>query len=162
MTTKAFTIVALLLGTISCTSSQPTPAAAPAVVKPVPVKDEEGNVLTEPEKVRSKQVQNDNRGVKIVTVGNANGNYTLGCNMKAENCLTPVPGRDYYLFNKNSKWKMPGATKSITLSWIQDWSVKYPNGENIALIPVEGGDPQEMGMYWLDSWTADTKPAKAQ
>ena len=123
---QALGIALLLLGTLSCTSSQPIPASAPTVVKPVPVKDEEGNELTEPEKVRSKQVQNDKRGVKTVTVGNANGDYALGCNMKAENCLTPVPGEDYYLFNKNTKWKMPGATKSITLSWIQDWSVKYP------------------------------------
>ena len=152
----------LLVGTISCTSSRPTPepAAAPAVVKVIPVKDEDGNELTEPEKVRSKQVQNDNRGVKIISVGNANGSYVLGCNMKADNCVTPIPGRDYYVFNKNTKWKIPGATKSITLSWIQDWSVKYPNGENIALIPAEGGDPQEMGMYWLDSWSAGTKPSK--
>jgi hypothetical protein len=123
---QAFSIALLLLGTFSCTSSQPTPAPAPAVVKPVPVKDEEGNVLTEPEKVRSKQVQNDNRGVKLVTVGNVNGDYALGCNMKAENCLTPAPGKDYYVFNENTRWKMPGATKSITLSWTQDWSVKYP------------------------------------
>ena len=157
---QGFGIALLLLGTLSCSSSKPTPTPAPTIVKPVPVKDEEGNALTEPEKVRSKQVQNDNLGVKIVTVGNVNGDYALGCNMKAENCLTPVPGKDYYLFNKNTKWKMPGATKSITLSWIQDWSVKYPNGENIALIPAEGGDPQEMGMYWLDSWSADTKPTK--
>jgi hypothetical protein len=80
--------------------------------------------------------------------------------MKADNCVTPTPGRAYYLFNRNTKWKMPGATKTITLSWIQDWSVKYPNGENIALIPVEGGEPGEMGMYWLDSWSADTQPHK--
>jgi hypothetical protein len=32
----------------------------------------------------------------------------------------------------------------ITLSWIQDWSVKYPSGENIALIPAEGGAPQNV------------------
>ena len=79
--------------------------------------------------------------------------------MKADNWLTPAPGKDYYLFNKNTKWEMPGATKFITLSWIQGWSVSYPSGENIALIPAEGGAPQEMGMYWLDSWSADTKPA---
>ena len=80
--------------------------------------------------------------------------------MKADNCLTPAPGKDYYVFDKNSKWRMPGATKSMTLSWIQDWSVKYPNGENIALIPAGGGAPQEMGMYWLDSWSADAEPTK--
>jgi hypothetical protein len=30
-----------------------------------------------PEMVRSEQVQNDNHGVKTVTVGNANGDYAL-------------------------------------------------------------------------------------
>lgn len=156
---QAFGLALLLLGTLSCTSPQPTPART--VVKPVPVKDENGNELTEPQKVRSKQVQNDNHGVKRITVGNVNGDYVLGCNMKADNCLTPVPGRDYYLFDKNAKWKMPGATKSITLSWIQGWTESYPNAENIALIPAPaGGQPEEMGMYWLDSWSADTKPAK--
>jgi hypothetical protein len=150
---QALGVALIFLGTLACTRSQPTTSAtAPVTVKPVPLKDEEGNKLSEPEKVRSRQVQTDNRGVKIVTVGNFNGDYALGCNMKADNCLTPAPGKDYYLFDKNTKWKMPGATKSITLSWIQDWSIKYPNGENIALIPAEGGAPQEMGMYWLQSW----------
>jgi hypothetical protein len=147
-------IALLFLGTLSCTSSQPAPATAPVAINPVPVKDEEGNELTEPEKVRSKQVQIDNsRGVKVVIVGNVNGEYTLGCSRKGDNCVTPVPGKDYYVFNKNTKWKLPGATKSVTLSWIQDWTVKYPNGENIALVPAEGGaPPEEMGMYWLQSW----------
>lgn len=77
MRAHALGIALLLVGTISCTSSQPTPA--PTVVKRVPVKDEEGNELTEPEKVRSKQVRIDNGGVKTVTIGNINGDYALGC-----------------------------------------------------------------------------------
>ena len=154
-------IALLLLGTISCTSSKPpTPAAAPTVVKQVLPKDEQGNELTEPEKVRSKQVQIDNRGVKTITVGNENGDYVLSCNMKADNCVTPVPGKNYYIFNKNTEWKMPRATGYITLAWLQDWSVKYNNGENIALVPVGGGAPEEIGMYWLDSWSADTKTTR--
>ena len=151
---RALGVALLLLGTFACTPSQPTTsAAAPVTAKPVPVKDEQGNDLTEPGKVRSKRIQTDNRQVKTVTVGNANGDYVLGCNMKGANCLTLTPGKDYFLFDKNAKWKMPGATKSITLSWIQDWSVSYPSGENIALVPAEGGTaPQDMGMYWLISW----------
>src|SRR5262249_47325276 len=35
--------------------------------------------------------------------------YLLVCKMKALGCITPVPGKDYYVFNKNTKWKMPGA-----------------------------------------------------
>jgi hypothetical protein len=118
MSVQALGITLLLLGTISCTSSQPTPApaAASTVVKPVPVKDEEGNELTEPEKVRSKQVQIDNRGVKTVTVGNTNGDYVLSCNMKADNCVTPAPGKDYYLFNKNTNLTARGGTAHVSRS----------------------------------------------
>jgi hypothetical protein len=52
------------------------------IVKPsLPIisynKDEQGNDLVMPEMVRSEQVQNDNHGVKTVTVGNANGDYAL-------------------------------------------------------------------------------------
>jgi len=160
MRAQLLSMALLLIGILSCDSSKPTPTpVAPIAAKPV-VRDEQGNELIEPEVVRSKQVQNDNRDVKTVIVGNANGEYVLSCNMKAENCVTPVPGKDYYVFNKTSKWRMPGATKSITLTWIQDWTVSYPNAENLALLPAGGGQPEEMGMYWLDSWTTASAHGK--
>jgi hypothetical protein len=147
----------LTLGIISCTSSKPAPVASPTPVKAYVAKDEQGNDLPIPEIVRSKLVQNDNRGVKTVTVGNDKGDYVLSCNMEASNCVTPEPGRDYYVFTSTTKWKFPSATGYVTLAWLQDWSVTYKKGENIALLPAGGGKPEEMGMYFLDSWSAGVK-----
>ena len=155
MKTWRIGIVLLLIGILSCTSS--TPIANPTVTRPPLPKDEQGNELPIPEIVRSQQVQNDNRGIKIVTLGNTNGDYVLSCNTKADNCLTPTPGKDYYVFTKMTKWKFPGATKYVTLAWFQDWTVSYPNGENVALVPSDGGQPDEVGMYWLSSWAAADK-----
>jgi hypothetical protein len=44
--------------------------------------------------------------------------------------------------------------KTESLQWIQDWTVKYNQSENIALMPVEGGAPEEIGVYGLSSWKA--------
>jgi hypothetical protein len=107
-----------------------------------------------PEIVHSKQVRIEPRDLKTVIVGSEKGEYNLFCNTKAANCLTPVPARDYYVFNDNTKWKMPGAKDHISLKWIQDWTVKYNQSENIALMPVEGGAPEEIGVYGLSSWKA--------
>jgi hypothetical protein len=150
-------IALLAVAMLSCTSQAPTPAAATTPIvnkKPALPKDENGMDLPIPEIVRSKKVSIEGSGVKTLTVGNANGDYNLFCNTKADNCLTPVPARDYYVFNENTKWKMSGAKDYITLKWVQDWTVKYNQAENIALVPVEGGAPQEIGVYGLSSWRA--------
>jgi hypothetical protein len=144
----------LALAMLSCKSQAPTPAVAattPIVSKPALPKDENGIDLRMPEIVRSRKVSIEG-GLKTITVGNANGDYTLFCNTKASNCLTPVPAKDYYVFNDNAKWKMPGAKDYITLKWVQDWTVKYNQAENIALVPVEGGAPEEIGVYGVSSW----------
>ena len=148
-------VLLLVMGMVSCKSQLPPPpavAATPVPAKPALPKDENGYDLPIPEIVRSRQVRIENGDLKIVIVGNNNGEYTLFCNTKADNCTTPVPAKDYYVFNKDTKWKMPGAKDYMTLKWIQDWTVKYNQAENIALIPVEGGGPSELGMYGLSSW----------
>ena len=144
-------IALLAVGMLSCKSQAPTPPALP--------KDENGVELPMPEIVHSKQVRIGGGDLKTITVGNANVDYILFCNTKASNCLTPVPARDYYVFNDNTKWKMPGAKDYITLKWIQDWTVRYNQAESIALMPVEGGAPEEIGVYGLSSWRA-VEPAK--
>jgi hypothetical protein len=143
---------------LSCKSS-PTPSAAanPALTKPALPKDESGNDLPVPEIVHARQVHMEAGDVKSVIVGSDNGEYTLFCNTKASNCLTPVPAKDYYVFNSNTKWQMPGAKGYITLKWLQDWMVSYPKAENIALVPAQGGAPDESGMYGLSSWKAVDK-----
>jgi hypothetical protein len=52
-------------------------------------------ILADRRRENSKQYRTtiDNRGVKTITVGNANGDYLLVCNMKA----LAVPGKDYYV-----------------------------------------------------------------
>jgi hypothetical protein len=87
--------------------------------------------------------------VKIVTVGNVNRHYSLICNTKAESCITPERDKNYLLFNKNTRWKMPGAKDFLTLSFIQDWTLKYNQGENIGLVREQGGGPT-FGMFVLD------------
>ena len=86
-------------------------------------------------------------------MGNADGEYVLSCDIAEETCVTPLPGKDYYLFTKTTKWKFSGATKYATLEFFQDFTISYNNAENIALIPTAAGDSQ-VGMYWLSSWTA--------
>lgn len=150
---KQIGILLLVGGMLSCTSQGPTPARVVAAipVKPALPKDEKGFDLPIPEIVHSRQVRIVG-DLKTVTVGNGNGDYNLFCNTKAGNCLTPVPTKDYYVFNNNTKWKMPGAKDYVTLKWVQDWTVTYPKAENIALVPVDWSAPEELGMYGLSSW----------
>jgi len=139
----ALSALLLLFGLVSC---KPMDKTAAPVTKAEPIDPE----IIAPETVRPRHMQNDNHGIKTLTIGNANGDYVLSCDIKQETCLTPEPGKDYYLFKNNTKWKFPGAKDYVTLAWWQDWSIKYNHGENIALVPVEGG--MKIGMYWLDSW----------
>jgi len=147
----------LTLCCLSCNSSK-TPTNTSSAVSSVPIKeyvpkDEDGHNLTPPETVHSEQVQNDNHGVKTLTMGNDKGEYFLACDVKESTCLTPDPGRDYYVFTKTSKWKFPGATGYVTLEWLQSWTGTYNSEENIALAPVDNNrTPEQIGMYWLKSW----------
>jgi hypothetical protein len=109
----------LLLHPISASSQEsPSPSGAP-----VP-----------PEIVRLEKVQVEDE-LKNVRVGNSKRSYLLYCNVKADGCMTPEPDKNYLLFDKNTRWKMPGATNFLTLAFMQDWKVKYNQGENIGLIP---------------------------
>jgi len=130
----------------------PKPIVTPAVSKPALPKDEQGNDLPIPEIVHSRQVRIEGGDVKTVIVGNDNGEYELFCNTKASNCLRHAPAKGHYVFNSNTKWKMPGANGYITLKFIQDWTVSYNKTENIALVPVEGRAQDELGVYRLSSW----------
>lgn len=102
-----------------------------------------------PEVVRSENVRVEG-DVKTVTVGNANRHYLLFCNIKVAGCITPEPNKNYLLFDKNTRWKMPGAKDFITLEFMQGWTVKYNEGENIGLVPEQGGDPDQLGVFLLD------------
>lgn len=103
--------------------------------------------LVPPEVVRSENVRVEG-DMKIVTVGNAQRHYSLFCNVKAAGCITPEPGKDYLLFDAKTRWKMPGAKDFISLAFVQDWTIKYNEGENIGLVPEQGGGG--LGMFLLD------------
>lgn len=110
-----------------------------------------GQEIVPPEVVRFENVRVDG-DIKIVTVGNAKRHYTLYCNVKADGCITPERNRNYLLFNKDTRWKMPGAKDFITLAFVQDWTVKYNEGENIGLVLEDGKDGKGdgLGMFLLD------------
>jgi hypothetical protein len=133
----------LTIGVLLSCSNSPTK-------QPVSQSHEDGTVA--PEIVRSEAVRIED-GVKMLTVSNLQGNYLLSCNSDLDSCITPAPGKDYLLFTKSTRWKLPGAEDFLTLAFIQGWSISYNNGENIALLPEHPrGGPKEFGMYWLRSW----------
>jgi hypothetical protein len=105
--------------------------------------------LVPPELVRLENVQADG-DIKTVYVGNANKHYALYCNVKAAGCITPEANKNYLLFDTNTRWKMPGAKDFITLAFVQDWTIKYNEGENIGLVPEESDGPDKLGMFLLD------------
>lgn len=103
----------------------------------------------QPEVVRFENVRTDGE-MKIVTVGNAKRHYSLICNVKAEGCVTPEPGQDYYLINGKTRFMMPGAKDALTLAFVQDWTSKYNTGENIGLVPTPGSKGGQLSMFVLD------------
>jgi hypothetical protein len=94
--------------------------------------------LIAPEIVRFEKMHIDD-DTKTVTVGNANRHYLLSCSAKAAGCITPEPTKNYLLFDKNTRWRMPGATTLIDLAFVQDWTVLYKEAENIGLVPEQRG-----------------------
>ena len=115
--------------------------------------------LVPPEVVQLENVQVDG-DMKSVYVGNSTNHYFLYCSIKAAGCITPQENKNYLLFNKDTNWKMPGAKTFINLAFVQDWTVKYNEGENIGLVPEGGGSPDQLGIFILDptggGYEADT------
>jgi hypothetical protein len=72
-----------------------------------------------PEIVRLENVKIDG-DVKNVYVGNAKHHYVLFCKVKAAGCITPAADKNYLLFTKDTRWKMPGAKDFINLAFVQD------------------------------------------
>lgn len=145
----------------SCSDApRKSPSTAPALKTPSSAapeqsKEEKGDQTdllgtTPPETVRVESVRVVG-GVKNLKVGNAQGRYALACNTNQDSCITPIPGKDYLLFTKSTRWKKPGAKGFITLEWLQKWSGSYNDQENIGLIPADDSGIT-IGIYWLRSW----------
>jgi hypothetical protein len=104
--------------------------------------------LVPPEVVQVEMVQVEG-DMRTVYVGNANNQYLLYCNTKASGgCITPEENQNYLLFNANTRWKMPGAKDFITLAFIQDWTIKYNQGENVGLVAENG--KVDLGLFVRD------------
>jgi hypothetical protein len=114
---------------------------------------------SEPEVVQLKSVEAVDRTLHV-TVGNTAGDYALVCNLDAngevgiKSCSAPNPQRNYLLFRSNTKWLITGAQEPMSLEFMQDWSVKYNNAENIGLLPAKASKEENFRVFWLSSWTA--------
>jgi hypothetical protein len=108
--------------------------------------------VVRPEIVRlwNMQVKGDLRSVYL---GNDNNRYVLFCNVKTDGCIKPEEKKNYLLFNANTRWKMPGAKDFLTLTFMQEWTVKYNQGENVGLISEDGSSG--IGVFVLDKTGGD-------
>jgi hypothetical protein len=135
VTALKLTTLLLTVGLASCTSTKvPAPVSnANAPTRPALLEGVELSQL--PRKtVRAEFVQNDNLGVKTITVRDAEGDYVMSCNLGDCTCINPLPGKDYYLFMKPTKTKIHGTDSYFTTA---------------ILLPV-GGDWKQTGIYWLN------------
>jgi len=105
--------------------------------------------LVPPEIVRfeSMRIEGDQ---KTVEMGNAANHYSLYCKVKVVGRITPEPDKNYLLFDKSTRWKMPRAKDLITLQFVQEWTVKYDQGESIGLVAEPGNNTKDsLGMFLL-------------
>lgn len=86
--------------------------------------------------------------MKSVYVGNANNHYMLYCDLKASGgCITPEENQNYLLFDAKTRWKLSGAVDFMTLGFIQDWTVKYNQGENVGLVAEQSDHRGQLGLF---------------
>jgi len=93
-------------------------------------------------------------GIKFVVLNNMDGRFNVSCNLKEKGCITPARGRDYYVFEKSTRWTIPGAKNPTTLSFIQNLTVTYPDIENIGIMAKNSDTSPGMGLFILNYWTA--------
>jgi hypothetical protein len=87
--------------------------------------------------------------MRTVYVGNSNNHYLIYCNTTASGgCITPEENQNYLLFDAKTRWKMPGAKNVLTLAFIQDWTIKYNQGENVGLVAENG--KADLGLFIRD------------
>jgi hypothetical protein len=159
---RAFALL-LLVGFSACSH---TTTKSPDVSKPLiaHLTDTDGAPVLnapEPEVVQPKSVQTVDRTLRV-TVGNTAGDYVLVCNLDAntevgpKSCSAPNPQRNYLLFRGNTKWLVKGAQDPIDLQFMQNYSVRYNDAENIGLLPAKASKEEYFRVFWLLSWTASS------
>jgi hypothetical protein len=103
--------------------------------------------LVPPEVVQLENLQVEG-DMRTVYVGNANNHYLIYCNTKADGCFTPEENKNYFLFTESTRWKLPGAKDFLTLAFMQEFFIKYNQGENVALVPEDNNG--ERGVFIRD------------
>jgi hypothetical protein len=127
----------------------------PGIAQSPPASADAQNGVVPPETVRVEKQIIDGE-TRYATVGNDKGHYWLFCNTGTSGCIDLQAGKNYFLVNSRTRWKLPGAKEFMTLNFIQDWTVKYNKGQSFGLIP-EGFDG-DMGMFLLDTFGAGYQP----
>jgi hypothetical protein len=91
----------------------------------------DAHTFVPPEVVRLENVQIEG-DIGTVYAGNGNRIYALYCAAKVAGC----------------RWKMPVATRSITLTFVEDMTVKRNESKNIGIVPRDAKG--YFGLYLLD------------
>jgi hypothetical protein len=95
---------------------------------------------------------------RVVLVG-PEGTYVLFCNLKAQGCINPLPGRPYRMITEST-------TGKPDLAWIKNWYVSYDHAETVGVVPAwpdwdknrTFDDTYKMiGAYQLSRFTAKAK-----
>jgi hypothetical protein len=89
----------------------------------------DAHTFVPPEVVRLENVQIEG-DIGTVYAGNGNRIYALYCAAKVAGC----------------RWKMPVATRLITLTFVDDMTVKRNESKNIGIVPRDA----KVGLYLLD------------
>lgn len=93
-------------------------------------------------------------GKKRVVMRSKDATYVFYCDLGADGCLTPIPGKPYWLITENS-------TGKYNLAWLKYWYVEYHNAQTVGIVPAWVGehldfvrDHRLVGAYWLSSLRA--------
>lgn len=149
----ALLLIAAVCWLEACSSNPPNRQAPPSSVsakQQAPPSPTDPSLIP-PETVRVERIDFA-KNAKNITMSNGAGKYILSCDATADSCLSPSPGRDYLLFNKNTKCKLRWSDDYVTLDSVMGWIMPY-KGENIAILPADAdGDLEQRGIYRLVSW----------
>lgn len=95
-------------------------------------------------------------GIMRIVMHSKEGIYVFVCNIKAAGCITPFPGKPYWLLTASAP------VGKLDLKWLANFYVEYHNVTNVGIIPAWKGwtgqkdsmrEYREVGAYALRSFT---------
>lgn len=69
-------------------------------------------------------------GVKHIVMRSKNGTYVFTCRFKAAGCITPIPGKAYWLVTSASPFG------SLDMDFLKNWYVEYHDATNMGIVPA--------------------------